>query len=145
MALSADQALARLGDQVEAAVLRRLQAAAGEFEGVLVATPVYGDDTGANRAGTFAAAATAERPGRANQRARQAFGEVARLNAGHESAEEIDLPPGVVRVVGSTMTDYARHLEQDRAGAHAYLADSLRLEAPRLQAAALAGIREVFR
>ena len=140
---TADAALARLPDQIEAAVLGRLQRAADTLEGVLVATTAYNDDTGANRGATYAAAATNQHSGEAQRRARRALAEAERLNPGYEAAEDVDVPPGVVRVVGTSMTRYAEHLEQSRAGQNAYLADTMRLEAPRLQDAALDGVREV--
>jgi hypothetical protein len=145
MSSSADRALAALAGKVEATALRHLQAAAESFEGVLIATDAYGDDTGANRGATFAAAATSERAGVANRKARAALAEAARLNPGLEYAEELELPDGVVRVIGTSMTAYAADLEHDAVGERAYLEDSMLLEAPRLQDAALDAIREVMR
>lgn len=145
MAQNADQALAQLADRVERAILRKLTPAAEDFEGVLLATGAYDDDTGANRGATYAAAATARNSSAAQRRGRQALGEAERLNPGQGEAEEIAIPDDVVRVVGTSMTAYVQYLEGDAAGRHAYLADSLRLEAPRLQDAALDGIREVMR
>lgn len=106
-----------------------LIAIAPAFAETAQGTSAYGDDTGANRAatGSYVIGLGVDQTKVAENLAREAD----RLNEGAAFLTTVPGPPdGVGQVITTTATTYAIHLERDRAGVHAYLADALYSEAP---------------
>jgi hypothetical protein len=104
-----------------------LTAGAAELQATMRQTTAYNDDTGATRAGTVAYVVGPGETGGAALAV--AVAAVERENPGRSATARGSIGPGTLGVVATIPTDYQRHLEVERAGAHAVIGPAMEAHA----------------
>ncbi len=127
-----------------------MEAGAEIIEADMIGTDAYSGQSGATRASSIAYVAMADDPNSAEPESAESV--AAALLQGFEGhtghALLVDAPgpgPNEIAIVATVPTDYIYDLEFDNAGEKAFLADTVRQDAPAAFDAAVRAMREAWR